>query len=336
MSLPRIFVSSTFYDLRFIRADLAVLEEQMALEIVRFETGKIPYHTANTLPDACCKEIDNCNVLISVIGGRYGSTVEVDESPPKIGEPPEKPEDVPKKRIVSISRLEVERAIKSGLLLFTFVDAGVLNEYRTYSINKENADNINWSSVDNIQVFDFIEYIYSQAGRNPVFPFNTPREIQNILRLQLSGLFCDLLTREKLIQYSSHIDHVIKSAEKLEELQNRLRNKELMAEKAIEEMTLPSHPFFSHIQKLLGSAIRAYFKSKNEMIALFNHFGYENIDMEVPQKKTETMTYFANRDIRSKNKVIGIPQPYFNDKSEIILPNPEDWKEKEVWFGPSV
>ena len=72
MAAPRLFVSSTFYDLRFVRADLSVLKEQMGLEVIRFETGAIPYHTAETLPEACCKEIDTCNIMVSVIGGRYG------------------------------------------------------------------------------------------------------------------------------------------------------------------------------------------------------------------------------------------------------------------------
>lgn len=79
---------------------------------MRFETGAIPYHTAETLPEACCREIDNCHVLVSIIGGRYGSVVK---------QPAEMLDGHIGERSVSISRMEVERAVKSGLLLFAFV-----------------------------------------------------------------------------------------------------------------------------------------------------------------------------------------------------------------------
>ena len=122
-------------------------------------------------------------------------------------------------RTVSISRLEVERAVESGLLLFAFVEADVFAQYPTYLSNRAIASQIIWPSVDDTKVLEFIEYIHSLRGRNPVFPFRTPREVQDTLRVQLAGLFCDLLQREKLDKYSSHLDQVIESAERLQKLQ---------------------------------------------------------------------------------------------------------------------
>lgn len=142
MAIPRIFISSTYYDLRYVRSDLDILEDQIGVEIVRFEDGAIPYHTAETLPEACCKEIENCQILVLVIGGRYDSTVEILDAQ----------NDEPK-RAISISRLELEHALRSGLIVFTFVEVGVLGEYRTFEANPENAGNIAWATVDNVAVF---------------------------------------------------------------------------------------------------------------------------------------------------------------------------------------
>ena len=169
MAVPRVFVSSTYYDLRYVRADLDVLADQMGFEVVRFEDGSIPYHTAMTLPDACCKEIENCQILLLIIGGRYGSVVLVEAEQ-------DDGDEGDSKRSISISRLELEHAVRSVLLIFTFVDAAVLAEHRTYQSNlNRNVDvkDIAWAAVDDVAVFEFIDFIKNLPGRNPTFDFRT-------------------------------------------------------------------------------------------------------------------------------------------------------------------
>ena len=44
MAKPRIFISSTFYDLRQVRADLNMFIDSLGYDSVRNEEGNIPYH----------------------------------------------------------------------------------------------------------------------------------------------------------------------------------------------------------------------------------------------------------------------------------------------------
>ncbi len=43
MARPRIFISSTFFDLRQVRADLDRFVKELGYDTVRNETGGIPY-----------------------------------------------------------------------------------------------------------------------------------------------------------------------------------------------------------------------------------------------------------------------------------------------------
>ncbi len=43
MAKPRVFISSTFYDLRQVRADIDTFIDQLGYESVRNEEGNIPY-----------------------------------------------------------------------------------------------------------------------------------------------------------------------------------------------------------------------------------------------------------------------------------------------------
>jgi hypothetical protein len=274
VAAPRLFVSSTYYDLRFVRADLAILEEQMGVEVVRFEAGQIPYHTAPTLSEAICKEIDNCNILVSVIGGRYGSVIANDD------------------RELSISQLEVERAVKSGLLLFAFIDADVLSQYSVFLANRLSATSIRWPAVDDVRVFDFIKYIHDLPGRNPVFPFRTPREIQDILKIQLAGLFCDLLQRVKQGHFASHLDQVISSAERLQTLQTDLAQREAQVDQRMREMVLPDHDIYATVQRVLGLAYRTFFRNKVELVTLLRaHLFDEILENQLPERMRDRI-YF--------------------------------------------
>lgn len=325
MALPRIFVSSTYYDLRFVRADLAILEEQMGVDVVRFETGAVPYHTADTLPEACCREIDNCHILVSIIGGRYGSVVK------QHGEALEGSSRA--ERTVSISRLEVERAVKSGLLLFAFVEADVFAQYPTYLSNRAMAAQIVWPSVEDIRVFEFIEYISNLAGRNPVFPFRTPREMQDTLRAQLAGLFCDLLQRDKLYKYSSHLDKVIESAERLQQLQLELAAREAEAERRISEAALPDHEIYQKLQNVLGIEFRIFFRNRRELDALLNSYGFREISpRELREEIRNERLYFY----REKPRLyIGILKACFSGTDGEIISGQGGDRGEPVWAGKS-
>ncbi|WP_278789612.1 DUF4062 domain-containing protein [Leyella stercorea] len=73
MAKPRIFISSTFYDLRQVRSDLDQFIEALGYEPIRNEEGDIPYGKEEELEEYCYKEIKMCDILVCIIGNKYGS-----------------------------------------------------------------------------------------------------------------------------------------------------------------------------------------------------------------------------------------------------------------------
>lgn len=126
MAKPRIFVSSTFYDLRQIREDLDRFISELGYESVLHEAGDIAYGKDSPPEGYLSREIQMCDILICVIGGRYGS-----ESQEEPG--------------TSITQRELLTAVKNQIQVFIFIEQSVYSEYGTYSLNKEISD-INYNS----------------------------------------------------------------------------------------------------------------------------------------------------------------------------------------------
>lgn len=76
------------------------------------------------------------------------------------------------------------------------VEAGVFSEYQTYLRNKEN-ESISYAHVDSVDVFRFIEFIYSKQRNNPIFSFEKGADIELWLRDQWAGIFQELLRQRK-------------------------------------------------------------------------------------------------------------------------------------------
>lgn len=55
MARPRVFISSTFYDLKQIRADLDNFIRSLGYDVVRNEEGAIPYEKDFRLEEYCYK-----------------------------------------------------------------------------------------------------------------------------------------------------------------------------------------------------------------------------------------------------------------------------------------
>ena len=74
MRKPRVFVSSTFYDLRQIRADLNdFLDSQMGYRALISELDTFPIDPDQDTIENSKKQVrDNADILILIIGSRYG------------------------------------------------------------------------------------------------------------------------------------------------------------------------------------------------------------------------------------------------------------------------
>lgn len=176
MAKPRIFISSTFFDLRQVRADLERFIKEMGYESVRNETGSIPYGKDSKLEEYCYREISGIDILVGIIGGRFGSESQKDN--------------------YSVTQAEIKTALEQNKNVYLFIDKNVHSEYETYLINKKSKD-IHYRYADDIRIYQFIEELYALPKNNVIFSFETVQDIIQFLREQWAGLLKDLLNQEQ-------------------------------------------------------------------------------------------------------------------------------------------
>ena len=184
MAKPRVFVSSTYYDLKHIRNSLEIFIDGLGYESVLYEQGDIPFHHDSPLDVSCYEEIKNCHILVLIIGGRYGS--------------PSSDTDIESglEHFNSVTKKEYETARSNDIPIYIFIEKNVHSEYHTYKKNRHNKD-ISYAHVDNANIFKLIDDIYSQKRNNLVRDFEKFDDLSNWLRDQWAGLFADLLTAKQ-------------------------------------------------------------------------------------------------------------------------------------------
>lgn len=197
---PQIFVSSTFYDQKSIRSEIANFIIEYGFEPILSENGDIGYIPGQYLDDACCLALKKSSMAILVIGGSYGS--------PATGED----DTDPFNHYISVTRKEFKEAIRSNVTLFAFVDRNVLGEYTLYRNNValfESSKSLVLAATKNINVFRFIKEIYD-LKKIPVFEFNVVEDIKLALRNQWADMLSTALQQNRisLDDFDSNVDEV--------------------------------------------------------------------------------------------------------------------------------
>lgn len=185
MAKPRVFVSSTFYDLKHIRSSLDIFIEGLGFEPILSEKGDIAYSPDHPLDESCYREVQTADIFVLIIGGRYGSEASGTEKRPN-------PQFFDKYE--SITKMEYESALQKDLPTYILIEKNVHAEYHTFLRNKENT-NIVYAHVDSSNIFRLIEEILSKPRNNPIFTFERFSEIEAWLREQWAGLFREYLNR---------------------------------------------------------------------------------------------------------------------------------------------
>lgn len=190
MAKPRIFISSTFYDLKHVRSSLESFITSLGYEPVLSEKGAIAYSPSIPLDESCYRDAQASDVFVLIIGGRYGSeaTGEQVSSEKEFFE-----------RYESITKKEYESAYDKDIPVYVLIDRSVYGEYDTYKNNKGNED-IKYAHVDSVNIFRFIEEILSRPRNNPVCHFERASEIEVWLRDQWAGLFKEMINSQSEIR----------------------------------------------------------------------------------------------------------------------------------------
>lgn len=289
MAKPRVFISSTFYDLRQIRVELDKFIEGLGYEPVRNEEGDIPYGKDEALQAYCYKEIANIDVLVSIIGSRYGSAGIIKE----------------KEQEYSVSQLELKTALKEDKQVFVFIDKNVFTEYETYILNKNN-ENVIYKYVDNANIYKFIEEIKALPHNNNIKGFETAEDITSYLREQFAGLFKQFMLDNKRVKETLIIRDIENTAKTLRELVDYLKEDSQGKDEEINRIIRINHPMVGRLKELLNIHYNIYIEGKRDLEALLKARGYKFNPIEEYWERTfnnELLKLFISEDLFENDKL---------------------------------
>ena len=207
MAIPRVFISSTCYDLRYIRENLKYFIKTLGYEPVLSEEGSIYFDPTLSTQDSCLREVPSCQLLVLIIGGRFGEAY--------------------KHTGVSITNVEYREAVKSKIPIFALVDNSVHSEYFVYQKNKDNPEingnKVVYPSVGSTKIFDFIEEVRRNSVNNALVPFSDFSDIEAYLRQQWAGMMFSFLTRQNEdIRVADTLSTLTQISEKVEFLSTQI------------------------------------------------------------------------------------------------------------------
>lgn len=207
MAALKVFVSSTCYDLGIVRAELREFLQNLGHEPLMSEYNDILFDPRDHTHESCINEVRNADAIILIIGSRFGGK----------GVPPalelidfealkassKSTEILSEPNKVSITQLEILKAIELNVPIYTFVESKVMSDHLLYERNREKnfINDIDFPSIDKketaIYVFRFINYLRLRHRNNSIFEFSKISDIQNILRKQWSSQLQRLLQEDR-------------------------------------------------------------------------------------------------------------------------------------------
>lgn len=242
MARPQIFISSTFYDLKVVRDDIARAMKDLGYETIRHEMGAIPYSRSDKLESSCYREIANCDILVCIIGGRYGSNSTIMPG--------------------SITQNELRSAYEQGKQVYVFVDKTVLAE-RTFFNKNKSVSGVTFSH--DRKVFEFVDEVDQLPTGNPLFGFDNASDIIALLKEQLAGLFQRLLAEQSHKEQLQLLDELKSSISTVGELAQFLSAKADETGVAVKDILLTDHPLFSALRRVTKNGYRMFFADVSEL-----------------------------------------------------------------------
>lgn len=304
MAKPRIFISSTYFDLRSVRADLERFMTELGYEPVLHERGQVAYGNEEPLEDYCYREIEVCDVLVAIIGSRFGANSH--------------------REPYSITQQEIKKALDIGTPVYVFVDRYVLAEYRTYLQNKTVKD-FKPAAADDLRIYHFLEEVMLLPKNNPIAPFETAEDITRFLREQWSGLFQRLLeehARQREVNLVKNMENTLNT---LNQLVTFLTEEKQKGSAAIQDILLFNHPIFDQLRKLLFVPYRVLFLNKDELAKWLGIRGYKPVSTE--QWENKDIPEWFNEKSR---RILKISNEVFGPDGSLKIFTPQQWKPEFV------
>lgn len=199
MPSPSVFISSTFYDLRYIRENLLFFVRSLGYTPILSEKGTVFFDPEQGAADAAVAEVPNCQMFVLVIGGRYGS---------ELGDSDR-----------SVTNAEYQEALRMHIPVFALVEQGTFSDYEVWRANSdtETLSEISFPNADDPRIFEFIDEVRSRAVNNALTSFRDFADIENYLRNQWASLLHAFLAgkneEKRVAQTLSGLEHISQRVE---------------------------------------------------------------------------------------------------------------------------
>lgn len=203
----RVFVSSTCYDLSVIRSQLRIFIQNLGHEPLMSDYSDLLYDPRLHTHTSCVDEVATADIVLLIVGARFGGKT-VPEALAKLDfdllkTESKSTESLHKRENLSVTQLEILKAVESGIPVFTFVDSAVWHDHALYEKNKDKSiiNEISFPSIEKAEtasfIFEFINFLRHRARGNSVFTFSKLQDIEDILKRQWSSLFQKLIQEQR-------------------------------------------------------------------------------------------------------------------------------------------
>ena len=141
----KIFLSSTCYDLKDLRAEVEKFLSEKGHELLLSDRATFPIDPEVHRHDVCLQNVHNADLFILALDGRFGAKYYKNED-------------------ISITWAEFREALKTGKSIIPFVRREVFNERQSCRHNQKKGNEYDPAFADNIKTFDFIDEIQQHEG----------------------------------------------------------------------------------------------------------------------------------------------------------------------------
>lgn len=273
MAVPRVFISSTFYDLQQVRFNIGDFITNLGYAPVMHERAGVAYTQNEPLEQDCYHELASCDIVVCIIGNHFGSRSAGNE--------------------LSITMNEIQTAIKNRKKVYIFIAKDVYIENRTYEYNKENGD-FKSAYTDNLKIHEFISELKNN-NRVLIASFETTDEIISTLKLQFAGLFQNLLAHESSKSETAVVADLSETASEVRDSVQELRKEQNAFFKKFESTVFGRNHTLRALEEFLGIDKASIFaRNVDALDELMVAFGYQSVSVENKQEDIRKYTKGGN------------------------------------------
>lgn len=207
MASLRVFVSSTCFDLGPIRGQIRSFLNSMGYDPIMSDYNDVLYDPRIHTHTSCIEEIASCDVIILIVGSRFGGKA-IPEAISKVDfdailEKSKSVDHLKKKENISVTQLEVLKAVEIEIPIFTFIDSRLWHDHELYEKNKSKPilKDIDFPSIEKSEtaefIFEFVNFLRHRTKGNSINTFGKFEDIEEALKKQWAGLFQRLLNETR-------------------------------------------------------------------------------------------------------------------------------------------